>query len=81
MFSHMIMLIFAQIDAAPAYDVKPIVIRYHGNRDKSCCMCFALDSECAAAFEIMQHMKSTCIHASAFSNGIIVNQSIPHQDR
>lgn len=47
----MIMLIFAQIDAAPAYDVKPIVIRYHGNRDKSCCMCFTLDSECAAAFE------------------------------
>lgn len=52
----MIMLIFAQIDAAPAYDVKPIVIRYHGNREESCCMCFALDSECAAAFEIMQHI-------------------------
>lgn len=51
MFSHMIMLIFAQIDAAPAYDVKPIVIRYHGNGDKSCCLCFALDTECAAAVE------------------------------
>lgn len=51
MFSHMIMLIFAQIDAAPAYDVKPIVIRCHGNRDKSCCLCFSLDSECAAAAE------------------------------
>lgn len=45
------MLIFAQIDAAPAYDVKPIVIRYHGNGDKSCCLCFALDTECAAAVE------------------------------
>lgn len=42
------MLIFAQIDAAPAYDVKPIVIRYHGNRGESRCLCFTPDSECAA---------------------------------
>lgn len=31
MFSHKIMQIFAQIHPEPAYDIRPIVICYHGN--------------------------------------------------
>lgn len=48
MFIHKIMQIFAQIHPVPAYDVRPTVICFHGNRVESFCLSAVLDS---AGFE------------------------------